>query len=87
MFQGLVNGARGVVIGFNPKRKNYPVVKFVSGVERTIEPAKWIVKQAFGSDMVRTQVCCVRELYSTNDLSFDGFFGIYENIFITPLAI
>ncbi len=51
-----MNGARGVVIGFNPKRKNYPIVKFVSGVEKTIETAKWTVKSSLGGELVRMQV-------------------------------
>ena len=42
--RGLVNGARGVVIGWDSTRKDYPVVRFVTGLSLTIEPTKWTIE-------------------------------------------
>ncbi|XP_062569791.1 ATP-dependent DNA helicase PIF1-like [Saccostrea cucullata] len=42
--RGLVNGARGVVVGFDKKNQDYPVVKFVSGEEEVIWPVRWTFK-------------------------------------------
>ncbi|XP_061192610.1 ATP-dependent DNA helicase PIF1-like [Saccostrea echinata] len=42
--RGLVNGARGVVVGFDKKNQDYPVVKFVSGEEEVIRPVRWTFK-------------------------------------------
>lgn len=42
--RGLVNGARGVVIGWDSTRNDYPIVKFVSGLSKTIEPVKWTIE-------------------------------------------
>jgi hypothetical protein len=39
--QGLVNGARGEVIGFDEANRCYPIVRFSSGNEFTVEPAKF----------------------------------------------
>lgn len=39
---GLVNGSRGVVTGFS---SGYPVVKFLNGVERVIEPHTWELEE------------------------------------------
>jgi len=41
---GLVNGARGVVTGFDAIRRNYPKIRFLSGIEKTIEPVKWEIE-------------------------------------------
>jgi ATP-dependent DNA helicase PIF1 len=38
--QGLANGSRGVVIGFNDENNGYPIVKFINGIEETIVPYK-----------------------------------------------
>lgn len=42
--KGLVNGARGVVIGWDATRKDYPIVRFTTGLSKTIEPIKWTVE-------------------------------------------
>ena len=39
---GLANGSRGVVVGFNDE--DLPIVKFVNGVERVIEWHKWEIE-------------------------------------------
>ena len=36
---GLVNGSRGIIVCFN--NNDYPVVKFINGVEKEIEPIPW----------------------------------------------
>lgn len=51
---GLVNGARGVVIKFGVG--NLPVVKFKNGREYVAKPEKWIVKSLLGGALVRRQV-------------------------------
>jgi hypothetical protein len=42
--RGLVNGSRGVVIGFDETRQMYPRVRFVNGTEETIEPHRWAIE-------------------------------------------
>lgn len=37
---GLVNGMRGVVIGFS--KTNAPIIKFGNGLERTLSMEEWI---------------------------------------------
>jgi ATP-dependent DNA helicase PIF1 len=34
--QGLANGSRGVVVGFNEEKNNMPIVKFINGIKETI---------------------------------------------------
>ena len=36
---GLVNGSRGIVIGFD--KRSFPIVEFLNGIVRTIEPNRW----------------------------------------------
>ena len=39
---GLVNGAQGEVVAFDPDRFNYPVVRFNdTGLKRVIAPEAW----------------------------------------------
>jgi ATP-dependent DNA helicase PIF1 len=38
--QGLVNGSRGVIVGFSPEA-SAPVVRFLSGLTLLMEMAKW----------------------------------------------
>ena len=54
--QGLVNGARGVVTGFESGVMGYPVVKFRCGVTVTIRPVKWMFKAAAGVYLTRRQL-------------------------------
>ncbi|KAL6068124.1 DNA helicase, variant 2 [Balamuthia mandrillaris] len=42
--RGLVNGTRGVVIGWDDTRKGYPRVRFLDGEEMTMEPVKWVLE-------------------------------------------
>ncbi|XP_077981577.1 ATP-dependent DNA helicase PIF1-like [Glandiceps talaboti] len=42
--RGLVNGARGVVIGFAKGEKGLPIIRFLNGLEETICPEKWPIK-------------------------------------------
>ena len=39
--QGLVNGSRGVVVGFGSDPSRFPKVEFLNGVILLVEPAKW----------------------------------------------
>lgn len=41
---GLANGSRGVVIAFD-KETNFPIVKFLSGMERIIELYTWTIEE------------------------------------------
>merc|ERR1712136_402799 len=55
---GLVNGARGVVTGFDRRGtdKLMPRVKFVTGAEATLKPEKWPVKLGNGEVVFRYQL-------------------------------
>lgn len=50
---GLVNGARGIIIRFE---NNLPVVKFKNNREYVAKHEKWIVKSLLGNPLVRRQV-------------------------------
>ena len=54
--QGLVNGARGVVTGFESGVMGYPVVKFRCGVTVTIRPVRWTFKAGGGIYLTRRQL-------------------------------
>lgn len=54
--RGLVNGARGVVVGFDKKNQDYPLVKFVSGEEEVIRPVRWTFKVSGAVFINRKQV-------------------------------
>ncbi|XP_035232312.1 ATP-dependent DNA helicase PIF1-like [Stegodyphus dumicola] len=51
--KGLVNGARGVVIGFNSGKEKLPIVKFVCGVQESVNYEKWIFRSHSGLMLVR----------------------------------
>lgn len=54
--RGMVNGARGVVIGFEPGNKPMPQVRFMCGVTETIKPERWLVKALGGNYLTRQQL-------------------------------
>ncbi|XP_013401768.1 ATP-dependent DNA helicase PIF1 [Lingula anatina] len=54
--RGLVNGARGVVTGFNNEHQGLPVVKFIGGVETTVRFERWTVKASGGMHLTRRQL-------------------------------
>lgn len=54
--KGLVNGARGIIKGFESGSAGYPIVKFVSGLEEVIGPEKWVVKTPGGGTVTRRQL-------------------------------
>ncbi|XP_072430603.1 ATP-dependent DNA helicase PIF1 [Chiloscyllium punctatum] len=54
--RGMVNGARGVVIGFEPGNQSLPQVRFLCGVTETIRPERWMVKALGGSYLTRHQL-------------------------------
>ncbi|NXG21706.1 PIF1 helicase, partial [Grallaria varia] len=54
--QGLVNGARGVVVGFESEQKGLPKVKFLCGVTQVIKMEKWIFKGPSGVHLSRQQL-------------------------------
>ncbi|BFY99883.1 hypothetical protein BsWGS_02923 [Bradybaena similaris] len=51
--RGLVNGARGVVIGYEA---DYPVIKFACKVTEVIKSVRWVFKIGGGSTIVRKQI-------------------------------
>ncbi|KAJ8306329.1 hypothetical protein KUTeg_016874 [Tegillarca granosa] len=53
--RGLVNGARGVVTGFEKGNEGLPVVKFMCGVEEIIRPSRWTFKSG-GAYLTRKQI-------------------------------
>jgi len=54
--RGLVNGARGVVTGYDGKNHGNPIVKFVCGVTDTMKTSRFIIRVGPGSTVVRRQI-------------------------------
>ncbi|KAK2177701.1 hypothetical protein NP493_583g01066 [Ridgeia piscesae] len=55
--RGLVNGARGVVVGFEPGTKGFPKVRFLCGITMTMRPERWSFKMSGGAIYLsRTQL-------------------------------
>ncbi|XP_075013152.1 ATP-dependent DNA helicase PIF1 [Calonectris borealis] len=54
--QGLVNGARGVVVGFESEQKGLPKVRFLCGVTQVIKMEKWVFKGPSGFHLSRQQL-------------------------------
>ncbi|XP_052521751.1 ATP-dependent DNA helicase PIF1 [Tympanuchus pallidicinctus] len=54
--QGLVNGARGIVVGFETEQKGLPKVRFLCGVTRVIKLARWLFKGPSGIHLSRQQL-------------------------------
>ncbi|KAM8930080.1 ATP-dependent DNA helicase PIF1 [Pelodytes ibericus] len=54
--RGLVNGARGVVIGFEGAVKALPKVRFMCGVTDVIKPERWVFKAHGGIYLTRQQL-------------------------------
>lgn len=54
--RGLVNGARGVVTGYEKNNNGYPIIKFVCGVTETIKPSRWIFRVGGGNTIARKQI-------------------------------
>uniref|UniRef100_A0A8D0F2P5 ATP-dependent DNA helicase PIF1 n=1 Tax=Strix occidentalis caurina TaxID=311401 RepID=A0A8D0F2P5_STROC len=54
--QGLVNGARGVVVGFESEQKGLPKVRFLCGVTQVIKMEKWVFKGPSGIHLSRQQL-------------------------------
>ncbi|RUS76879.1 hypothetical protein EGW08_015348 [Elysia chlorotica] len=54
--RGLVNGARGVVVGYEKSNNGYPIIKFVCGVTEPIKPERWIFRVGGGNTIVRKQI-------------------------------
>ncbi|NXO01566.1 PIF1 helicase, partial [Rhinopomastus cyanomelas] len=54
--QGLVNGARGVVIGFQSEHKGLPKVRFLCGITQVIKSEKWVFKGPSGVHLSRQQL-------------------------------
>eukprot|EP00057_Strongylocentrotus_purpuratus_P026327 XP_011680801.1 PREDICTED: ATP-dependent DNA helicase PIF1 [Strongylocentrotus purpuratus] len=51
--KGLVNGARGVVTGFESGMKGNPKVRFMSGLEEVIRPERW--SMCIGQSLILTR--------------------------------
>ncbi|NXN19514.1 PIF1 helicase, partial [Indicator maculatus] len=56
MSQGLVNGARGVVVGFENEQKGLPKVRFLCGITQVIKMEKWVFKGPSGIHLSRQQL-------------------------------
>ncbi|NXF32368.1 PIF1 helicase, partial [Nyctibius bracteatus] len=54
--QGLVNGARGVVVGFESEQRGLPKVRFLCGVTQVIKMEKWVFKGLSGVHLSRQQL-------------------------------
>ncbi|XP_032551720.1 ATP-dependent DNA helicase PIF1 isoform X2 [Chiroxiphia lanceolata] len=54
--QGLVNGARGIVVGFESEEKGLPKVRFLCGVTQVIRMEKWVFKGPSGVHLSRQQL-------------------------------
>ncbi|KAJ7332861.1 hypothetical protein JRQ81_015041 [Phrynocephalus forsythii] len=54
--RGLVNGARGVVIGFESEGKGLPKVRFMCGVTIAIGLERWVLKGPAGTHLTRQQL-------------------------------
>ncbi|XP_065602508.1 ATP-dependent DNA helicase PIF1 [Cyrtonyx montezumae] len=54
--QGLVNGARGVVVGFETEQKGLPKVRFLCGVTQVIKMERWLFKGPSGVHLSRQQL-------------------------------
>nr|XP_056701009.1 ATP-dependent DNA helicase PIF1 [Euleptes europaea] len=54
--QGLVNGARGVVIDFETERKGLPKVRFLCGVTTVVGLERWVLKGPAGTHLTRQQL-------------------------------
>ncbi|GFY47732.1 ATP-dependent DNA helicase PIF1 [Trichonephila inaurata madagascariensis] len=51
--RGLVNGARGVITGFDVGKEKLPIVKFVCGIEQAVNYEKWTVRAPSGIVLMR----------------------------------
>uniref|UniRef100_A0A8C3VQV7 ATP-dependent DNA helicase PIF1 n=1 Tax=Catagonus wagneri TaxID=51154 RepID=A0A8C3VQV7_9CETA len=54
--RGLVNGARGVVVGFEAEGRGLPQVRFLCGVTEVIHADRWTVQAAGGQLLSRQQL-------------------------------
>ncbi|XP_045907580.1 ATP-dependent DNA helicase PIF1 [Micropterus dolomieu] len=54
--RGLVNGARGVVVGFEPGKHGLPCVRFLCGVTEVLKPERWVFKSGSGIYLSRQQL-------------------------------
>uniref|UniRef100_F7ET02 ATP-dependent DNA helicase PIF1 n=1 Tax=Monodelphis domestica TaxID=13616 RepID=F7ET02_MONDO len=54
--QGLVNGARGVVVGFEADGRGLPTVKFLCGVTEVVRTERWTVHGPGGQLLSRQQL-------------------------------
>ncbi|XP_066480151.1 ATP-dependent DNA helicase PIF1 [Tiliqua scincoides] len=54
--RGLVNGARGVVIGFETEGKGLPKVRFLCGITNVVGLERWVIKGPGGTYLSRQQL-------------------------------
>nr|XP_046264667.1 ATP-dependent DNA helicase PIF1 [Scatophagus argus]XP_046264668.1 ATP-dependent DNA helicase PIF1 [Scatophagus argus] len=54
--RGLVNGARGVVVAFEPGKHGLPRVRFLCGVTEVLKPERWMFKSGGGIHLSRQQL-------------------------------
>jgi len=55
---GLVNGSRGVVVGFTAGKNKFPIVEFLNGEKRVMTPHRWLIEDYSTKEkkIYRTQV-------------------------------
>ncbi|CAN9503214.1 unnamed protein product [Ophioblennius macclurei] len=54
--RGLVNGARGVVVGFDSGKQGLPRVRFLCGVTEVLKLERWVFKSSGGIHLSRQQL-------------------------------
>ncbi|XP_061695214.1 ATP-dependent DNA helicase PIF1 [Syngnathoides biaculeatus] len=54
--RGLVNGARGVVVAFEPGKHGLPRVRFLCGVTEVLKLERWVFKSGGGAHLSRQQL-------------------------------
>ncbi|XP_074544982.1 ATP-dependent DNA helicase PIF1 [Halichoeres trimaculatus] len=54
--RGLVNGARGVIVGFEPGKHGLPRVRFLCGVTEVLKTERWVFKSGGGIHLSRQQL-------------------------------
>ncbi|XP_051944649.1 ATP-dependent DNA helicase PIF1 isoform X1 [Hippocampus zosterae] len=54
--RGLVNGARGVVVAFEPGKHGLPRVRFLCGVTEVLKLERWVFKSGGGTHLSRQQL-------------------------------
>ena len=80
---GLVNGSRGIVVGFDDN--DLPIVRFLNGVVRTIDYHTWTIdddKKCIGSiTQIPLKLCWAMTCHKSQGVSLDNVIISLEDIF------